>query len=116
VHVPGGFHQSVHAFIVNEAKWKALSAEDQSAVSKLTGEHLARLWGSLWDKTNADAVEQMRKEGVQIHDASAALLADLRERLATLETDWIADATKKGVDGKAALAYLREQVKELERK
>jgi TRAP-type C4-dicarboxylate transport system substrate-binding protein len=115
VHVPGGFHQSAHAFIVNEAKWKALSAQDQTAISKLGGEHLARLWGNLWDKTNAEAVDRMRREGVKIHDAPAALLADLRQRLAVLETEWLADAAKKGVDGKAALAYLREQVRVLEK-
>ena len=58
----------------------------------------------------------MRKEGVQIRDASAALLADFRKRLATLETNWLADAARKKVDGKAALAYLREQVRALERR
>jgi len=37
----------------------------------------------------------------------------LKERLAFVEEDWIKAADKKGIDGKAALAYFREQIKEL---
>jgi TRAP-type C4-dicarboxylate transport system substrate-binding protein len=116
VHVPGGFHQTAFAFIINQAKWNALSPADQAAISKLTGEHMARLWGELWDKTNADAIEQMNKGGVKIETASPALLADIRKRLSSLETGWIAEAAKKGVDGRAALEYMRAEVKALEKK
>ena len=37
----------------------------------------------------------------------------MKERLAFVEEDWIKAADKKGIDGKAALAYFREQIKEL---
>src|SRR5512145_336831 len=63
LHVDGGFNQAVQALIINEAKWKALSPQDQAAIGKLLGEHTARLWGELWDKTNAAAVQTMKKEG-----------------------------------------------------
>ena len=116
VTVPGGFHQTAFAFIINEAKWQALSAADQTAISKLTGEHLSRLWGNLWDKTNADAIALMTKEGVKLESASPPLLAEIRKRLASLEAQWIAEAAKKGVDGRAALEYMRAEVKALEKK
>ncbi|MGE5792377.1 MAG: hypothetical protein ACM36B_06780, partial [Bacteroidota bacterium] len=83
---------------------------------KLLDEHWSLLWGNLWDKTNAAAIEQMKKDGVALADASPALLAEIRRRLAKIETDWIADAAKKSVDGKAALAYMREQVRTLEKR
>jgi hypothetical protein len=58
----------------------------------------------------------MKKDGVALADASPALLAEIRKRLAKIETDWIAEAGKKNVDGKAALAYMREQVGALEKR
>jgi hypothetical protein len=53
---------------------------------------------------------------VSLKDASPELLAEIRQRLAKIETDWITDAAKKNVDGKAALAYMREQVRALEKR
>jgi TRAP-type C4-dicarboxylate transport system substrate-binding protein len=116
IHVPGGFNQAVQALIINEAKWKALSPADQAAIEKLLGEHWSLLWGNLWDRTNAAAVESMAKDGVSIRNASPELLAEIRRRLAKIETDWIAEAGKKNVDGKAALAFMREQVQALEKR
>jgi TRAP-type C4-dicarboxylate transport system substrate-binding protein len=116
IHVPGGFNQAVQALIINEAKWKALAPADQAAIEKLLGEHWSGLWGNLWDKTNAAAIEQMKKEGVALKDASPELLAEIRRRLAKIETDWIEQAGKKGVDGKAALAFMRAEVKSLEKR
>jgi TRAP-type C4-dicarboxylate transport system substrate-binding protein len=116
IHVPGGFNQAVQALIINEAKWKALSPADQAAIEKLLGEHWSGLWGNLWDKTNAAAIEQMKKDGVALKDASPELLAEIRRRLAKIETDWIEQAGKKGVDGKAALAFMRAEVKSLEKR
>ena len=116
LHVDGGFNQAVQALIINEAKWKALSPQDQAAIEKLLGEHTARLWGDLWDKTNAAAVETMKKDGVVITTATGPLLADIQRRLKTIEGIWVGDAQKKGVDGKAALAYMRDEVKKLEKR
>ncbi|MCF8200206.1 MAG: TRAP transporter substrate-binding protein [Sulfuritalea sp.] len=116
IHVPGGFNQGLFALIINESKWKALSPADQVAIEKLLGEHWARLWGDVWDKTNADGIEQMTKEGVQLVYASPSLLAEVRTRFAKFETDWLAEAQKKNVDGKAVLEYYRGQIKALEKK
>ncbi|TSA13060.1 MAG: ABC transporter substrate-binding protein [Betaproteobacteria bacterium] len=116
IHVPGGFNQAAFALIINEGKWKALSPADQTAVEKLLGEHWARLWGELWDKTNAAGIEQMKKDGVEIVDASPALLAEVHKRFGGFESGWLADAQKKGVDGKAALAFYRAEIKALESK
>lgn len=116
LHVNGGFNQAAQALIINEAKWKALSPADQAAVERLLGEHTARLWGELWDKTNAAAVDTMKKEGVSIASASGPLLAEIQKRLGVIEGAWVADAQKKGVDGKAALAFMRDEVKKLEKR
>jgi TRAP-type C4-dicarboxylate transport system substrate-binding protein len=116
LHVAGGFNQAAQALIINEAKWKALSPADQAAIEKLLGEHTARLWGELWDKTNAAAVDTMRKEGVGITTAAGPLLAEIQKRLGAIEGAWLAEAQKKNVDGKAALAFMRDEVKKLEKR
>jgi len=116
LHVDGGFNQAVQALIINEAKWKALSPQDQAAISRLLGEHTARLWGELWDKTNAAAVQTMKKEGVTITTATGPLLSDVQRRLKTIEGVWVGDAQKRNVDGKAALAFMRDEVRKLEKR
>ncbi|MBL8376253.1 MAG: TRAP transporter substrate-binding protein [Burkholderiales bacterium] len=116
LHVPGGFNQNVQALIINEAKFRALSPADQAAVDKVIGEYWARAWGELWDKTNAAAIDDMRKAGVDVKVASPALMNEIRGRLARLEGDWIAAAAKKNVDGKAALEFMRAEVRRLEKK
>ena len=52
---PGGMYSSAFGFFMNEEKWNKLSKEDQAAIEKLSGEHIARLailvafpWISLW--------------------------------------------------------------------
>ena len=112
--VPGGIHQSAQAMLINENKWKALSPKDQAAIEKTLGESFARLWGEAWAKTTRDAEAILRKEGVEFTRASGPLLDEMRKQLVPLEAQWIAMAQKKNVDGKAALAFMREEIKRLE--
>ncbi|MGD9946733.1 MAG: TRAP transporter substrate-binding protein [Burkholderiaceae bacterium] len=112
--VPGGIHQSAQAMLINEAKWNALSAQDQAAIEKTMGENFARLWGQAWAKTTASAETILRKEGVVFSKASGSLLSDLQSKLRPVEEQWIAAAQKKNVDGKAALAFMRDEIRRIE--
>src|SRR5437899_11939209 len=40
---PGGMYSSAFGFFMNEDRWAKLSKEDQAAIEKVSGEHLARL-------------------------------------------------------------------------
>ena len=112
--VPGGIHQSAQAMLINEAKWKALPPQDQAAIEKTMGESFARLWGEAWAKTTASANEILRKEGVEFRTASGSLLEEMQRKLAPLDEQWIAAAKKKKVDGEAALAFMRAEIKRIE--
>lgn len=112
--VPGGIHQSAQAILINEAKWNALSAADRAAVEKTMGENFARLWGQAWAKTTASAESILKKEGVQFTKASGPLLKHLQSELQPLEQQWVESAKKKNVDGKAALAFMRAEMRKLE--
>lgn len=84
LHAPGGFTRAVQARIINAAKWKALSPPDQAAIEKLLGENCSLLRGNLCDRTDAAAIEQMRKDDVALAGASPAL-AYMREQVKARE-------------------------------
>jgi TRAP-type C4-dicarboxylate transport system substrate-binding protein len=108
--VPGGLYASSHYMIMNEAKYNGLSKKDQAAVDSVSGEALATLAGTVWDQINAKGDVTMKAAGVQLTDADAAFMADLHKLLDPIEATWLKDAEKKGVDGKAALAYFKAEI------
>jgi TRAP-type C4-dicarboxylate transport system substrate-binding protein len=111
---PGGLYSDSHAVIMNEAKWNALSAADKEAITKLSGEPLARRAGQAWDK-NAEAGWSVAKQhNVQVTRADAAFVAAVKARTAKFEQEWLNDAKAKGVDGPKVLAEYRAELKKLE--
>ena len=61
---------------------------------------------------DAAVVEKLKAAGAEIDHASPEFVAELKTKLAFVEEDWIGTAAKRGVDGKAALAYFREQAQQ----
>src|SRR5437870_8172617 len=49
---PGGMYSSAFGFFMNEDKWNKLPKQDQEAIPKLSGEHIARLAGASWDEAD----------------------------------------------------------------
>jgi TRAP-type C4-dicarboxylate transport system substrate-binding protein len=110
---PGGLYESSHYMIINEAKYNALSAKDRAAIDSVSGEALAKLAGTVWDKINNRGTEIMKASGVQITSADAAFVAEVHKLLDPIQAEWLKEAAKKGVDGKAALAYFKDEIKKV---
>jgi TRAP-type transport system periplasmic protein len=110
---PGGFYSSAFGFFMNEDKWNKLSKQDQDAIWSVSGESLARVAGKAWDAADAAALEEMKRVGIQISEASPELSKGVQERAKTIEDKWVKDATAKGIDGAKVLAEFREEVKRL---
>src|SRR5205807_323720 len=108
---PGGFYSSSFGFFMNEDKWNKLSKQDQDAIMSVSGEPLALLAGKAWDATDAAALEEMKRVGIQISDASPELVKGAQDRAKTIIDKWVKDATAKGVDGAKVLAEFREEIK-----
>ena len=70
---PGGMYSSAFGFFMNEDKWNKLPKQDQDAIEKLSGEHIARLAGQSWDEADKKGMEALKKSGVKIVNADAAL-------------------------------------------
>jgi TRAP-type C4-dicarboxylate transport system substrate-binding protein len=110
---PGGFYSSAFGFFMNEDKWNKLSKADQDAITSLSGEALAVLVGKSWDAADKAGIEEMKKVGIRIDEASPELVKGVRERIKPLEDKWIKAASAKGVDGAKVLAEFRAEVARL---
>ena len=110
---PGGMYSSAFGFFMNEDKWKKLPKQDQQAIEKLSFEHVARTCGQSWDTADQKGLDGLKKAGVKIVQADKALAAEVRKRSAPIIDDWIKKASAKGVDGKAALAEFRAELKKV---
>ena len=108
---PGGFYGSAFGFFMNEDKWSKLSKADQDAVMSVSGEALARLAGKSWDAADRGALEEMKKSGIQITEATPELIAGVQERAKAIVDKWVQGANAKGVDGTKVLAEFREELK-----
>ena len=108
---PGGFYSSAFGFFMNEDKWNKLSKQDQDAITSVSGEALAVLAGKAWDATDAAALEEMKRVGIQISTPSPEFVNDVQGRAKAINDKWVKDATAKGVDGAKVLAEFRDEVK-----
>ena len=79
---PGGMYSSAFGFFMNEDKWNKLPKQDQDAIEKLSGEHIARLAGQSWDEADKKGMEALKKSGVKIVNADPAFVAEVKKRSA----------------------------------
>ena len=108
---PGGMYSSAFGFFMNEDKWNKLPKQDQEAIDKISGEHIARLAGQSWDDADKRGFEALKKSGVKIVNANPELVAEVRKRSAPIVEDWIKQASAKGVDAAKILAEFRDELK-----
>lgn len=110
--VPGSLYNSSFYYIMNSAKWAALSKADQDAITRVSGEVLARMAGKAWDGDDAAVTAQFPALGTQVTKAQGPLLADMKTALKPIEDKWIADAqAKRGVNGAEIIAFIRDNAK-----
>src|SRR2546429_393847 len=110
---PGGMYSSAFGFFMNEEKWNKLPKQDQEAIEKISGEHIARLAGASWDAADQKGMDALKKSGVKIVNADSEFVAEVRKRSAPIVEDWITKAKAKGVDAAKGLAEFREGLKKV---
>lgn len=110
--VPGKLNSPSFSMVFNKKKWDGLAAADREAITKLTGEHIARRFAAI-DKAEREAwTEATDKMKIQVVKASPEFVADLKKATQFLEDEWVKQADAAGVDGKAALKFYRDTVRE----
>jgi TRAP-type C4-dicarboxylate transport system substrate-binding protein len=96
---PGGLYNTSFVFMMNQARYDKLSADEKKAVDAISGETAARMFGRNWDKVDRRGVALMQANGVQMVKADAKFVADVKSRTAGLEAKWVKDAEAKGLKG-----------------
>ncbi|MBM3387213.1 MAG: ABC transporter substrate-binding protein, partial [Betaproteobacteria bacterium] len=113
---PGGLYNTSFIFLMNPAKYNALAADDKKAVDELSGEFAARLFGKGWDRVDANALANMKKNGVKMVQADNTLVSAVTVRTSKLERDWAAAASSKGLKNPSSvLAEFRAEVAKLQK-
>lgn len=111
----GGLYNTSFAFVMNEAAWKKISPADQAAITKLSGEHAARLFGRAWDKADRLGAAFMQANGVQHTVASKAFVDQVKSRTDALERKWVAAAKAKGLaNGEQLIREFRSEIAKLQ--
>jgi TRAP-type C4-dicarboxylate transport system substrate-binding protein len=110
---PGGMYSSAFGFFMNEDKWNKLPRQDQEALEKIAGEHIARLAGASWDEADRKGMEALKKSGVKIVNANSEFVAEVKKRSAPIVDEWVQAATAKGVDAAKVLAEFRDELKKV---
>jgi len=113
---PGGLYNTSFVFMMNQAKYDKLSAEDQKAVDAISGETAARIFGRGWDKVDRRAFALMQANNVLVTKADTQFVADVKTKTAPLEQTWIKASEAKGLKNPAkVLAEFRAEIAKLEK-
>ena len=62
----GGLYNVSMFVVMNKKKWDKLSTLDQSAISSVSGEALAKLAGIAWDKADQNGINISKNNGVEL--------------------------------------------------
>jgi TRAP-type transport system periplasmic protein len=112
--IPGGLYDATFFVGINEGKFKSLSAADQQAILKVSGEALSRRWGQEFDKQNKSAETTLRANGHKFAQPSAALLDNIRKVRTAMLSELQKDGASFGVkDHNAMVAFYEQQYKTL---
>ncbi|MFZ9286404.1 MAG: TRAP transporter substrate-binding protein [Burkholderiaceae bacterium] len=107
--VPEGLYDAVFFLAINEAKFKSLSAAEQQALMKVSGEALSRRWGKAFDDQNKAAEAKMRADGHVFGKPNQALLDKIRGVRAAMLTDLQKEGPSFGVKDYGAMVSFYEQ-------
>lgn len=107
--VVGGFYNSAFFLAMNQRSWDRLSAHNQQAIEKISGEAFAKRIGRAWAEKQAAAEELLRQQGVRHTRIEGEMLQGLKSKLASAEQAWTKAVTEKGIDGGAALKMIRSE-------
>lgn len=112
--VPEGLYDAAFFLVMNEAKFKALPANDQQAIMNVSGETLSRRWGKAFDEHNKTAEAKMRGEGHIFGKPSAALQEKIRGARSAMLKDLQTEGPSFGVkDYGTMVAFYEQQYKSL---
>ena len=107
--VPGGLYDATFFIIINERKFKTLSAADQETILKLSGEMLSKQWGHVFDIQNSKAEATLRASGHQFGQPNQDLLDAISKVRSTMLVELQAEGPSFGVNDVGAMVDFYQQ-------
>ena len=108
--VPGGITNTSFSLLVNGKKWDGMSKTQQAQVMKASGMVVSD--GAIGvDKIAAASLEALKKAGGKVILPDAEFMKALHKQAGIAQADWVKKANARGIDGKAALAFFKSQIK-----
>jgi TRAP-type C4-dicarboxylate transport system substrate-binding protein len=109
--VPGGLYTVSFFVVMNETTWQSLPAEDQEAILSVSGEHLARAAGTVWDQADAAALDEIRQDGqIALVAPDAEQMAAIQAALEPYVAETLQEIAAAGVDAEAAYQALQREI------
>jgi len=105
--IPGGLYTDTFWLAFNERSWQGLTDAQRAAVNKHSGLGVALQSGWAWTMGDRVGQQGLEARSVRFNTLAAEEVAKVKERLAVLETEWLAEAQRKGLPGQEILAYAR---------
>jgi len=114
-HTEVNLTNATFGLIMNEDKFNSLSSGAQACINKFSG-HAFGDWASgLIDNQNAKMkTEISKRDGHEIIIASDDVIAEYKQILAPIESDWLKEMSGKGLNGDAVLNRAREIITAIE--
>ncbi|MBI3146223.1 MAG: TRAP transporter substrate-binding protein, partial [Pseudogulbenkiania sp.] len=98
---------TVLAVLMNKARYEALPADLREIIDRNSGLALVERFGRAWDSATTAARSKVQAAGHTVTMVKGAAYDSLRQRAATVEREWVAEANGKGFDGAALVAAAR---------
>ena len=94
-----GFSQTPFAVLMNKKKFESLTPELQAVIDKHSGLALTELAAKAWDKGNDEARKKLSAQGNKVLVIKDADYQAMVKASASVEADWIKQASARGLDG-----------------
>ncbi len=102
--VPGGLYRGSFGLIMSEDALNRLSEKDREAVLSTTGEKLSAMIGKAWAEADIVGMDNAKKVGVNLVEASADDMAMFGKIAADVRKKVIDEVKAAGIDADAAVA------------
>jgi len=107
--IPGGFYDATFFLVMNERKWKKLSAEDQKAIMDVSGEAFARLWGGQYQNQIDQATVELKAAGHSFNTPSLELLEKIGQVRDRMIADWASESDSFGIERPMEMVEFHKQ-------
>lgn len=107
---PKGLFNTVFYIVINPDSWNRLTPEQQQQIMSVSGEAMARDMGRVYDAYAGQALDKIKAAGVEVSEASPELMSAVETMAVPLREQWVSVADGLGVDGKAAMQMLADEI------